>query len=168
MLPPPTGSKGPPFCPASITVWSAELKERSWATAGKKGQQAHSNRSKRKPGSSRDLRETSLAPRNSGWPVKQTGHVMGVPQSGRANGVTGSALPGIANACGPHPFRGRKSSVFQGFSKNAQKPAGASRASGPRPQQKLYCAPWRLLSAGSCLRLCFESVIYHKPPTSNP
>lgn len=100
---------------------------------------------------------------------------MGVPQSGSANGVTGAVLPGIANACGPHPFRGRKSSVFQGFSKNAQKPAGASRASSPRPQQKFYSAPWRRLSSGSCLlvrvlaclHLCFESmVIHHKPPTS--
>lgn len=26
-----------------------------------------------------------------------------------------------------------------------------ARASHPRPQQKLYCAPWRLLDAGSCL-----------------
>lgn len=139
-----------------------------------KRQQAHSNRSKGKPGSSRDLRETSLVPRNSGWPVKQTGHVMGVPQSGSANGVTGAEFPGIASACGPHPFRGRKSSVFQGFSKNAQKPEGGQPCLRPATAAEALLRPleaafrW-LLPPGACLHLRFESVVvHHKPTTSIP
>lgn len=96
-------------------MWSAESK-------------GYSREKDRKPGSSRDPRETSLVQRNSDWLVKQTKPRDGLsPQSGSANAVTGAVLPGIANARGPHPFRGRKSSIFQGFSKNAQKPAGRGR-----------------------------------------
>lgn len=36
-----------------------------------------------------------------------------------------------------------------------------ARASHPRPQQKLYCAPWRLLAAGSCLLVREEWACLH-------